>query len=183
MNKHRSKHHQEKNNMPAYFEDEEIDTSLSVKCHDCGVEEGQFHEPGCDQERCPLCCGQLITCNCVYNILGYHINHEEPYWGLPKRVYEEGLNDEEIDKWNEILNRKGLIPHIFYPNICARCGKVNPRMFRVPNNVWEKYIRIDKRKELICQDCFEKIKNFVDKADPNHAINTQYIQIYNMIHL
>jgi len=34
------------------------------RCHDCGVEEGQYHKLGCDMERCPQCLGQLITCSC-----------------------------------------------------------------------------------------------------------------------
>ena len=36
----------------------------SWPCHDCGVQEGQLHEPGCDMERCPICGRQLITCDC-----------------------------------------------------------------------------------------------------------------------
>ncbi len=35
-----------------------------TKCHDCGVEEGQYHLPGCDMEICPTCLHQLITCDC-----------------------------------------------------------------------------------------------------------------------
>ena len=34
-------------------------------CHDCAVVKGQFHVPGCDGERCPVCKGQLISCDCV----------------------------------------------------------------------------------------------------------------------
>jgi hypothetical protein len=33
-------------------------------CHDCGTPSGGLHHPGCDMERCPLCGGQAIACNC-----------------------------------------------------------------------------------------------------------------------
>jgi hypothetical protein len=35
------------------------------RCHDCNIEKGGFHHPGCDMERCPRCDGQLITCDCL----------------------------------------------------------------------------------------------------------------------
>lgn len=33
-------------------------------CHDCGCQEGELHEKGCDMEICYLCGGQKITCPC-----------------------------------------------------------------------------------------------------------------------
>ena len=35
------------------------------RCHDCNVQPGGYHHPGCDAERCPKCRGQLISCGCL----------------------------------------------------------------------------------------------------------------------
>jgi hypothetical protein len=38
-------------------------------CNDCGAEKGNFHHYTCDQEICPKCQGQLISCDCkVMNV-------------------------------------------------------------------------------------------------------------------
>lgn len=35
------------------------------RCGDCNAKFGYYHHAGCDCERCPVCGGQLITCDCL----------------------------------------------------------------------------------------------------------------------
>lgn len=41
-----------------------IPSSEPENCHDCGAPPGGLHHVGCDREMCPVCRGQLISCDC-----------------------------------------------------------------------------------------------------------------------
>ncbi len=43
---------------------------IGQECVDCGCTEGELHEFGCENERCPFCGEHLIACDCRYEILG-----------------------------------------------------------------------------------------------------------------
>lgn len=133
-------------------------------CHDCACEEGQLHEYGCDMERCPFCGNQLITCDCCYRSLGFEPDPDHPTYGLPGDIYENGLTDELLEKWIEILIVKGRIPYISYPNLCARCGMLWPDMFSVPDEEWERYVEPRQRGKVLCWDCYCEIKRLCNGA-------------------
>jgi hypothetical protein len=156
------------------------------RCHDCNCLEGEFHQPGCDMERCPFCGGQLISCDCSYKFLypndfvpseyssKYpYVIEKKPYNGLPEEVYEHGLPDDKAELWEKELQKKGLIPYIRYPNLCARCGKIFPEMFSVSDEEWKKYIEPAKRDSMICRECYDWIRKAVDDAEmrENNAPN------------
>ena len=132
-------------------------------CHDCGCKEGELHDLGCDMERCPFCGGQLITCGCRYEAVGYDYDRSKPMSGLPRQVYEKGLNDDENRKFVAFLSSKGRVPYIVWPNMCRRCGALWPDMFSVPDEEWRKYVQISRRACLLCRPCYDTIKQLIDE--------------------
>ncbi len=137
-----------------------------AQCHDCGVEEGKTHLFGCDMEECPFCGEQILSCSCVYQLLGYNFDSQKPLAGLPLQIYENGLPPEKTNEWIEILNKKGRIPWIQYPLICAHCGKLWPDFFIVPNEEWEKYIPQSQKHIMLCPECYAWIKQTIDNEQP-----------------
>lgn len=84
--------------------------------------------------------------------------------GLPMRVYMHGLSDAQSDEWDRALEKKGRIPYIVYPNMCARCGTLWPDMFHVPDAEWEKYVEPAMQGCMLCRPCFNWIKGVIDGA-------------------
>jgi hypothetical protein len=134
----------------------------TVTCHDCGAIEGEFHNHGCDMEICPFCGGQLISCSCIYNVLGYQYDSNKEYCGLPKEIYKNGLSKEQEKEWINLLEKKKRIRWIEYPNICAKCGEVWPELFSVPNEEWQRYIQKSEQDKVICINCYNFIKECID---------------------
>lgn len=124
-------------------------------CHDCGVIEGGIHELGCDMEKCPECEGQLITCHCVYEML--EIDCRPGTW-----AYKNGLTDEQEEAWLKLLEAKGRIPYIRWPNICRYCGMLWPVMFHVPDEEWNRYIEPRMRNKMVCRPCYDLIKSWIN---------------------
>ena len=133
-------------------------------CHDCGAMEGELHQFGCDMESCPYCGSQLISCGCCYDKLG--LRNDRLYTKntdfIQPEVYEHGLSEEQGRRWLEILEEKGRIPWIQYPNICIKCGALWPEMFAVPNEEWEKYVEPAMRGKMLCWECYEWIQEMID---------------------
>jgi len=129
----------------------------TLKCHDCGAREGEFHQPGCDDERCPFCGGQLISCECSYKKLG--IDTSPGTW-----AEAHGLTKEQGRRWDAMLRRKGLIPYTPNVMVCARCGRREPDFFSVPDRDWHKYVVPEYQKEVLCRPCYDHYKRLFPKG-------------------
>ena len=142
-------------------------------CHDCGISEGEIHGYGCDMERCPFCGGQLISCNCRYGIL--ELFDDKKYGKdthfLPPKVYSGGLSTKQRNRWMKILDEKGRVPYILYPNICGRCGELWPEFFKVEDEEWEYYIEKEERGLVLCEKCYLEIRRLINKAKEKHETN------------
>ena len=124
---------------------------LKQVCHDCGVKEGEIHEPDdVTQKGVHFCECQLIICGCCYEKLGLVNNQKYPdTGGLPPKIYKEGLTNNQAVKWEEILEKKGKIPFIIRPVWCGRCLQPYPNFFKVPDKEWKKITKSNAQRGVV----------------------------------
>jgi hypothetical protein len=53
-----------------FGEETAVRSADMVTCPDCGVRLGQYHVPGCGEERCPVCGLDVVSCDCAYGAAG-----------------------------------------------------------------------------------------------------------------
>ena len=87
-----------------------------------------------------------------------------------------GDNLSSCDCENEDISDKDLIPWICYPVMCAKCGKLWPAFFLVPDEEWEKYVEPEQRESVLCYDCYNHIKEAIDICFYETKKGTPYLQ-------
>lgn len=133
------------------------DESEPCTCRDCGVSEGEIHAWGCDTEICPFCSGQLLTCGCCYKHLGFDYDVSKPYSGLPEHIYSDGLTTAMDQTWQRIVEDRGRVPYLRWPQICSRCARIDPVGQMVSDAEWERVVPPNHRRNVICASCFNDI--------------------------
>jgi hypothetical protein len=68
------------------------------------------------------------------------------------------------------------VPFVHWPNVCGRCGVLNPAMFRVPGHVWRQYIEPCARGHILCLDCWREITDLIDMGKYSAACSDGAMQ-------
>lgn len=139
-----------------WFDNKETEVN---KCGACGAREGQLHLPGCEEEQCPFCEGLLVSCDCIYEMLGIV---DPQRWTeatdfLPPDIYENGVSNQQWWQWIDICDQQGRWPYICYTQHCARCGRPSPGPSMAETQLGEFAIQPDRRREAVCRSCMEFI--------------------------
>lgn len=138
---------------------------MANHCLGCGVIEGQFHVFGCVSEICLFCNELSAYCDCMYehfNLVDESLYPDYPH--IPLELLENGFPREMIDEWELHMMQSGRYPFILYPDICCRCGEVNPKPWKkkVSKEEWQTYVELEYQTRAMCEECFEVIKELTN---------------------
>ena len=74
-------------------------------CPDCGAPYGTYHHANCDVERCPICGGQLWTCDCFDNQ-----NEELAFAALTEIEIACKKNPLSYENFVNIIKKYNIVP-------------------------------------------------------------------------
>ena len=105
-------------------------------CTDCQVLPGSIHKDGCDVERCRICGGQAISCDCIYIFHGLdadtmEASHPDIYRNGPTEQMSRAF-DEYVDKFGGRLPWTGVWPGV------AECQEFGWYSKLVPGEGWKR---------------------------------------------
>ena len=142
----------------------EVKEGIEIRC-ECEAREGELHNWYCRKEHCPFCNLRFgLGCDCVYVLLGLQSRNNSPETNhLTEDICNEGLSNEQQEGWFRLCTQRGRIPFIDAPQMCGRCGCLCPKFFMVQDSVWFYYTNPDLKDKIICFDCFQHIRQCVDK--------------------
>lgn len=52
-----------------------------------------------------------------------------------------------------------------YPQVCHRCGQVNPPLVAAHNEEWQRFVPLGHQQDTLCQPCFDAIKTLIEQGN------------------
>lgn len=85
-----------------------------TRCHDCGAPEGFRHVDGCDMERCYICGGQTLYCQCPPSV-------KIPYIRIPVLCALCGKKWPEMFRVSDHIWQNNVPPALQDEVLCRDC--------------------------------------------------------------